>query len=237
MTACIQPVIIANDDGSSPTSAPSFAQVVAIWGKCCIDYSVRAPKTVKKTAYKVLEESASNTPSAEEQSLFADAGASSCIQVFVPQTFSQAGVTGKQISGGGGTYDGGTANPKIVVVEGAVSEVVAHEVGHAAGAAAHDANNTVMKPTGAYDAPNSTAVSTDVCTHARSGSVLAKSGAAKDCCYKVGGGLSGAEKAGIGVVGGALVGAGIGALAGGPVGALVGAGIGALVGGIGSLFF
>ena len=103
-------------------------------------------------------------------------------------------MTGKQISGGGGTYDGGTANPKIVVVEGAVSEVVAHEVGHAAGAAAHDANNTVMKPTGAYDAPNSTAVSTDVCTHARSGSVLAKSGAAKDCCYKVGGGLSGAEK-------------------------------------------
>ena len=50
------------------------------------------------------------------------------------------------------------------------------------------------------------------------------------------GGLSRGAKFGIGALGGALVGAGIGAFAG-PIGALVGAGIGALVGGIGSLFF
>jgi hypothetical protein len=50
------------------------------------------------------------------------------------------------------------------------------------------------------------------------------------------GGLSRGAKFGIGALGGALAGAGIGAFFG-PVGALVGAGIGALVGGIGSLFF
>lgn len=182
MTACIQPVVIADDDGKNPTSAPSFAQVTAIWSKCCIDYTINAVKTVAKTAYKTLEESATNVPSTEEKDLFKDAGASNCIQVFVPQTFSQGATTGKQISGGGGTYDAGTANPKIVVVEGAVSEVVAHEVGHASGYQSHDANNTVMKPTGKFDSPNATAVSSDVCTKARVGTVLTKAGAAKDCC-------------------------------------------------------
>lgn len=185
MSACIQPVVIADDDGKNPTTAPSFGQVTAIWGKCCIDYTVSAAKTVKKKAYKTLEESPTNVPSNEEKDLFKDAGASSCIQVFVPATFSQGKRTGKDISGGGGTYDAGTANPKIVVVEGTVSEVVAHEVGHASGYAAHDANNTVMKPTGAHDKPNSTAVSADVCSKARTGSVLKKAGAAKDCCMTV----------------------------------------------------
>lgn len=182
MTACIQPVVIADDDGSNPTTAPSFGQVTAIWGKCCINYSINSAKTVKKTDYKTLEESPTNVPSQEEKDLFNDAGSSTCIQVFVPATFSQGGNTGKDISGGGGTYDAGTANPKIVVVEGVVSEVVAHEVGHASGYTGHDANNTVMKPTGAYNKPNSTAVSADVCSRARTGAVLKKAGTAKDCC-------------------------------------------------------
>ncbi|HST11228.1 MAG TPA: hypothetical protein VLL05_12700, partial [Terriglobales bacterium] len=77
----------------------------------------------------------------------------------------------------------GTANPKVVVVEGAVSEVVAHEVGHASGFAGHDgAGETVMKATNAHNVPNPHAVSAEVCTRARTGPVLTKTGAAKDCC-------------------------------------------------------
>lgn len=183
LKACIQPVVIADDDGKNPTVAPPFNQVTSIWSKCCIDYTINAAKTVNKTAYKTLEESATNTPSAEESALFQDAGASTCTQVFVPATFSQGADTGKQISGGAGTYFRGTANPKVVVVEGAVSEVVAHEVGHASGFAGHEgAGETVMKGTNAHDVPNPHAVSTEVCTRARTGSVLTKTGAAKDCC-------------------------------------------------------
>jgi hypothetical protein len=50
-------------------------------------------------------------------------------------------------------------------------------------------------------------------------------------------GMSRATKTGIGVLGGALAGAGIGGAVGGWLGALIGGGIGALIGGIGSLFF
>ncbi len=48
--------------------------------------------------------------------------------------------------------------------------------------------------------------------------------------------LSRGAKVGIGIAGGALAGAGIGLLAGGPLGAAIGAGVGALVGGIGGAF-
>jgi hypothetical protein len=183
MRACIQPILIADDDGKNPTTAPSFDQVTSIWRKCCINYTINSAKTVKKTAYKTLEESPNNTPSAEESSLFQDAGASSCIQVFIASTFSQGGTTSKDISGGAGTYGRGTANPKIVAVEGAVPEIIAHEVGHATGFAGHDgAGETVMKGTGAHDQANPHAVSTEVCTRARTGAVLTKAGATKDCC-------------------------------------------------------
>jgi hypothetical protein len=179
--ACIQPVVIADDDGKNPTTAPSMDTVKTIWKKCCIEYEIKETKTVKKTAYKTLDESPNNTPTAEETSLFSDAGSSDCIQVFVPTEFKQGDKTGKDISGGGGTYDAGTAHPKIVVVEGTVPEVVAHEVGHASGHSGHDTLETVMKPTGAHDKPNKSAVSTGVCTKARAGSVLTK-GATDDCC-------------------------------------------------------
>lgn len=183
-TACIQPVVIAKDDGSDPTTAPSFSKVKSIWKKCCIDYSIRAAKTVKKTSFRTLDESPSNTPTAEESALFAAAGSSSCIQVFVPVEFAQNGTTGKMISGGGGTYDVGTAHPKIVLVEGASPEVVAHEVGHASGYGEHDSNNTVMKPTGAYNVANSTDISSAVCATARTGAVLTIA-AGTDCCQKL----------------------------------------------------
>ena len=181
-SACIQPVVIADDAGKNPTSAPSFAESKSIWGKCCVDLTVNATKTVSKTAYQTLDESKDDTPTQEEKDLFTAAGASACIEIFVPAQLAQDGKTGKDISGGGGTYDAGTANPKIVIVEGAVGEVVAHEVGHALGHKEHDANATVMKPTGHYNTPNKSDVSTDVCKKAKTGSVLTKGGATKDCC-------------------------------------------------------
>jgi hypothetical protein len=183
-TGCIKPVVIADDDGKNPTMATSAATAQSIWAKCCIDFSISATQTINKGSFKKLEESPNNTPSAEETALFNEAGSSSCIQVFVPSMLKQGAREGKDISGGGGTYDAGTANPKIVLVEGAVPEVLAHEVGHASGYLGHDANATIMKPTGHYNVPNATAVSADVCSQARSGSVLT-TGAAKDCCEKV----------------------------------------------------
>jgi len=183
LTGCIQPVVIADDDGKNPTTAPSFDQVQSIWKKCCIDYSVKGATTVKKSAYKTLDESPDNNPTQEEKDLFKDAGASTCVQVFVPTQLTMGGETGKNVNGGGGTYERGTANPKVVLVEGAVGEVVAHEVGHASGFAGHvGAGETVMKATGAYNVANPTTVSTAVCSRARTGAVLTKAGDAKDCC-------------------------------------------------------
>ena len=183
-TACIQPVVIADDDGKNPTTATGTGSSVSIWGKCCETLTVSGTKTVNKTSYKTLEESATNTPSADESALFTLAGSSSCIQVFQPANLKQGTKTGKDISGGGGTYDAGTANPKIVLVEGAVPEVLAHEVGHALGHLTHDTAATVMKPTGHYNVANASAVSAAVCTSARSGSALT-TGATADCCETI----------------------------------------------------
>ena len=183
LTGCIQPVLVADDDGKNTTTAPSFAEAQSIWKKCCIDYSVKAATTVKKSAYKTLDESPDNNPTQEEKDLFSAAGASDCIQVFVPTELKMGQQTGKDVNGGGGTYGRGTANPKIVMVEGTVGGVVAHEVGHASGFAGHaDVGETVMKPTNSHSTAPPSAVSDKVCTGARTGAVLAKSGDAKDCC-------------------------------------------------------
>ncbi len=185
-TACIQPVVIANDDGTAPTTAPSMAKSQSIWEKCCISYSVKPTQTVNKTSFKTLDESPTNVPTVEESALFTAAGASTCVQVFVPENFEQGGRVGKDISGGGGTYDSGTANPKVVVVEGSDPAVVAHEVGHASGHAGHDVNTTVMKPTGAYNVANSSKVSIPVCNAARTGAVLSAPAGKDDCCMSPG---------------------------------------------------
>jgi len=180
MTACIQPIVIADDDGKNPTSAPSFTKTQDIWKKCCIEYSIKGVQTINKAAFKTLDQDP-NAVTDEEKEMYKAAGVSSCIQVFVPKDFKIGATTGKNLLGGGVTLHGGTANPKVCVVEGAVGEVVAHEVGHASGHAAHDVNNTVMKPSSAHDAPNSSAVSADVCKAAKTGAVLTKGGT-KDCC-------------------------------------------------------
>ncbi len=183
LAACIQPVAIANDDGKSPTVVPSLTLVQSIWEKCCVSYSILATKTVSHTAFKTLDEDpTTNVPTAEASALFAAAGSSNCIQVFVPKTFQQGAKVSKNIAGGGHTFDSGKANPKVVVVEGARPAVVAHEVGHAAGHLGHDNNNTVMKPTMHYNVANSAKVSLGVCAAARTGSVLTKTNGKGDCC-------------------------------------------------------
>lgn len=179
-TVTIQPVVIADDDGKSPTGAPAMAKVQEIWKKCCIDVQIAATKTICKTDYKTLDESPDDNPTDEEKHMFADGGAFNGIQVYVPSEFAMGGKQGKDINGGGATYDAGKAQPKVVVVEGSLPEVVAHEVGHAVGHLTHDNNDTVMKPTGKHDTPNKTAVSAGVCASARTGSVLTAS--ADDCC-------------------------------------------------------
>jgi peptidoglycan hydrolase-like protein with peptidoglycan-binding domain len=183
-TACIQPVIIAKDDGTAPTTLPSFTLAQNIWEKCCINLSVLGAQTVKKTDFQTLDESPTDVPTAEESALFAAAGTSSCIQVFVAVDFAQGATIGKGVSGGGATYSGGTANPKVVLVEGAVPAVAAHEIGHALGAS-HDAHATVMKPTGAYNVANASAVSSTVCAQAKTGAVSAGTSGSADCCMKL----------------------------------------------------
>ncbi|MBL4661774.1 MAG: DUF4157 domain-containing protein [Alcanivoracaceae bacterium] len=185
MTGCIQPVVVAKDDGKSKTISPSMGKVESIWEKCCTDFTIKSTQVVNKTDYQILDESKTNTPTVEQKALFAAAGASTCVQVFVPKTFQQEGKTSKDISGGGATYGRGTANPKVVVVEGTKPSVVAHEVGHATGYAGHNAvdNGTVMEPSGKYNEAVSSKVSKNVCTKARTGAVLTKT-AKKDCCFK-----------------------------------------------------
>jgi peptidoglycan hydrolase-like protein with peptidoglycan-binding domain len=182
LTVSVQPVVIANDDGTNPTSAPSLALSQNIWEKCCINLTVLSTKVIKKTAFRILDESPTDVPTVEESNLFKNAGGISGIQIFIPENFEQGGVIGKNISGGGGTYDSGKANPKIVVVEGVVPAVVAHEIGHALGYLAHDNANTVMKPTGAYNVANSSKVSGAVCSAARTGAVLKGGSGKENCC-------------------------------------------------------
>lgn len=182
---CIKPVVIADDDGKNPTSATSAAKAQEIWKKCCIEFSLDSTVTVKKASYKTLEESPNNTPTTQEEDLFKEVATSACIQVFVPATLKMGDQEGKDVNGGGGTYEGGGAHPKIVLVEGALPEVLAHEVGHAAGYRGHAGSaGTIMEPSNHYNVAPPTDVSADVCTRARSGSVLTSPGPT-DCCETI----------------------------------------------------
>jgi len=149
-SVCIRPVRVADDDGKNPTTVPSLDSSQRVWGKCCVDLSVKPAAIVKKRDYKVLDESPNDVPTVEEKALFTDAGAGGgCISLFVPETFQQGGLTSKDISGGGGTYDAGKNDAKVVVVEGVDPTIVAHEIGHALGYLVHGPVDSIMNVTAA----------------------------------------------------------------------------------------
>jgi hypothetical protein len=182
LKVCVRPVRIAEDDGRNPTTLPSFASAQAIWGKCCVDVSIGSGTTIAKTAYKTLDDpGVGSTPSAEERKLFTDAGGGGgCISVFVPENFNDGTTVGKDVSGGGVGYDGGSADPKVVVVEGIDPTLVAHEMGHAMGYLSHDPAGTVMEATNAHDRPTKDKVASSICDKVRTFSGASATGK-KDC--------------------------------------------------------
>jgi hypothetical protein len=185
LSACIRPVRIADDNGKNPTVLPSFDAAKTIWGKCCVDLSVAATKTVSKTAFKTLHhepDTLKATP--EEASLFrAAGGAGDCISVFVADTFQQGGKTSKDISGGAATFstpDGGSA---VFVVEGVDPTIIAHELGHAMGLGPldHGPAGTIMEVLASrHDQKESDKVAKIICDKVRA-FASAKPGGKKDC--------------------------------------------------------
>jgi hypothetical protein len=193
LNVCVQPVQIAEDDSTSPTTLPSFAAAQTIWGKCCINLSVNAARTVSTTAFKVLDENpSSRTGTAEEQSLFTAAGSGgSCILVFVPQTFQNGARVSKDIAGGGHTFDSGTSDAKVVAVEGVEPSVIAHELGHAMGYSfalgirAHQPAGTVMEPSNAHNKAVPDRVASVICNQVRRFVNATPAGGNSDCTMDV----------------------------------------------------
>ena len=181
--ACIQPLVVAETDGSLPLAAPSFASVVSIWGKCCITMTINNTLTVANSALKEIDDAGSGSPmTAEETTLFASAGAG-CIPVAVVDTIRRGATAGKGVAGGGTTKDMGTNQPKVIVVEGTDPTVVAHEVGHALTLQHTDdvGGTTVMHPSGAFNVAVPEGVNATECTKARAAPALNATGA-DQCC-------------------------------------------------------
>lgn len=183
-SACIQPVVIANDDGSDPTVAPNFDIVRTIWGQCCIDITVNPTITVAGTRFKEIEDAGSGAPpTAEEQDMFDEAGETDCVEVFFVETIRRGAVAGRLVAGGGTTKGLGTADSKIIMVDGGNASVVAHELGHSFGLL-HDANG-VMNPSGSPDVAVSDEVNNANCTDARANVNTTTRGGGNDCCRLV----------------------------------------------------
>lgn len=183
ITVNVQPVSIAKDDGSNPTTIPSFTSAQTIWGKCCISLKVATSKTISKTSMRVMDEdpaSSTFSPSTEESAAMTDAGAGGgTITVIVPESFQNGTSISKDIDGGGVTYMPNKANATCFLVEGSDPTNVAHEIGHALGIGQHTAG-TVMEGSGAYNKANPDTVNAAQSTKARA-FAFGTAGTASDC--------------------------------------------------------
>jgi hypothetical protein len=187
-SVCIRPVRIADDNGKNPTALPSFDAAMDIWGKCCIDVSVAAVTTVRKTAFKTLDHNEDGLITDEEIKLYGAAGGGGgCASVLVAETFRQGGKTSKDISGGAATFGTPDDGSAIFTVEGVDPTIVAHELGHAMGLGPleHRPAGTVMEVTASkHNQKESDQVAKVTCDKVRAFS-NAKPSAKKDCGLNV----------------------------------------------------
>lgn len=181
MTATVQPVRIARNDGTNPTVLPSFARLDT-WRRCCIEVTVAAPVTINNTAFQTMDDlDGAAGPTPEENLAIAAAPGGTQVNVIMIQNFAVGGVLTPTARGGAVTFNLATAHPTVFGLEGAVSEVIAHEVGHGLlGSAVHTCPDTIMCPTGSPTIPNSQHVNAAVCTAARTGAILAAT--TRACC-------------------------------------------------------
>lgn len=187
-SASVQPVAIANDDGSSPTTVPNLQEVADIWGRCCIDVRINATQTVRGTRFREIEDAGSGRPPTREQrDLFALAGNSAAVEVFFVDTIRRGSDAGTHVAGGGTTKNASSAAAKIFVVRGVLPSIVAHELGHAFNVHHNlgrraDGTNTIARPTGAHNRAAAQNVSDAICRNARANANVTGAGGTGSCC-------------------------------------------------------
>jgi hypothetical protein len=182
-TVDVQPVRIAQDDGSNPSAAPALGVASTLWPRCCVHLNILPATTLNRTEFQTITgDDTSDFTSAEETRLINTVARANRITVVTFRNFESGGVTSTATHGGAGTALRGTTRPVVYAVDIAVGEVIAHEIGHALGYAGHNArdNGTIMETTGSPTTANPTHVSRPVCAAVRTGPVATAS--TTRCC-------------------------------------------------------